>query len=297
MHMIEHKGALSVNIQCQLLVLNRSSAYYKPNPVSDDVVEIMNEIRSIYEEHPFYGYRRIHQELLTRGYVVNRKRIYRLMNVMGLQGVCPKKRTSQRNLEHAVYPYLLKDLPIDRANQAWAVDITYIKIGVGFGYLVCLIDIYSRRIMGWGLSPFMDSKLCIDALHKALLIAVPDIINSDQGSQFTGNEWVAELSKAGIAISMDGKGRCIDNIYVERLWRSIKYEAVYLHSFESIDQARVTLAKYIEFYNTKRPHQSLRYKTPSTVYSESVANCKQPINHTTIAQDVELTEMEAHSKI
>ena len=228
----------------------------------------MNEIRDIYAEWPFYGYRKIYVVLTKRGYKVNRKKVQRLMCSIGLKAICPQKKTTIRNKDHNVYPYLLNDIDIVRPNQAWQVDITYIKVRTGFIYLICLIDVYSRRIMGWNISTFLDTAACEDALRFALLEVSPEIINSDQGCQFTSSSWCNKLISNGIKISMDGRGRWADNIYVERLWRTIKYELVYLHRFETVDEARKEVADYIKFYNTIRPHQSLQYRVPDEVYKE-----------------------------
>jgi len=240
----------------------------------------MNEIREIYTEKPFYGYRKIRADLTRKGHVINRKKVQRLMRAMALKSVCPKKNTTVRNKAHAVYPYLIRNLDIVHPNQVWQVDITYIKIRAGFIYLVCLIDVYSRKIMGWHISTFLDTGSCIRALEIALLEAVPEIINSDQGCQFTSDIWCKKLIASNIKISMDGKGRWADNVYIERLWRTIKYELVYLYRFETVSNARSTIANYIEFYNTDRPHQSLQYKTPDEVYKEfeNVKNRKKKLD-------------------
>ncbi len=191
------------------------------------------------------------------------------MQLAGLKALYPSKKTTVANKQHKKYPYLLKDLMITHPNQAYQIDITYIKLGSGFCYLVCLIDIYSRRIMGWALSLFLDTALCLDALKKALKGGpIPEIINSDQGCQFTSQLWCETLLENGIRISMDGKGRWVDNKYIERLWRTIKYELVYLNSFDSIVLAKIALAGYVEFYNQRRPHQALDYKTPDEIYSQ-----------------------------
>lgn len=234
----------------------------------EDEIVLMNEIHDIYNEWAFYGYRKIHAVLKTRGYKVNRKKVQRLMQLMGLKAVWPSKKTSVRDYKQAVHPYLLKDLVIDHPNQVWQVDITYIKIKTGFVYLVCLIDVYSRRIMGWSLSVFLDTSSCEQALAMALNTAKPGIINSDQGCQFTSDSWCEMLTQRGIKISMDGKGRWADNVYIERLWRTIKYELVYLHRFETVTEAKNAIASYIDFYNTQRPHQALEYKVPDKVYKE-----------------------------
>jgi putative transposase len=250
------------------LGLNRSGLYYKhTDDVTQKDVHIMNEIRNIHAQYPFYGYRKIHAILRANDNAHNRKKIQRLMHIAGLKAICPyKKRNASKSKPHKIYPYLLKDIVMDRPNKAWQVDITYIKLKKGFVYLVCLIDIYSRRIMGWNLSPFLDTDSCIVALESSLAHAIPDIINSDQGCQFTSDVWCNKLSNAGIKISMDGKGRWADNVYIERLWRTIKYELIHLYCFESVHKLRLALANYITFYNAERPHQSLDYMLPNNVY-------------------------------
>jgi putative transposase len=269
--MIErNKGTVSLSKQCELMDINRSRLYYKPEPIDDHDIVITNEMRDIYQESPFFGYRRIHATLRARGATHNRKKTQRLMRLTGLQAIYPRRKTTISNRAHKKYPYLLKDVNITCANQAWQTDITYIKLRNGFGYLVCLIDIFSRRVMGWAFSPFLDTQLCLEALSNSLTTAKAGIINSDQGCQFTSEQWIEALTNENIQISMDGKGRWIDNKYIERLWRSIKYEAVYLHSLESMNQAREVLKNYISFYNERRPHQSLGYKTPDQVYFNDV---------------------------
>jgi len=226
----------------------------------------MNEMRDLYTQYPFFGYRKIHAMLLRNGRKHNLKKTERLTRLAGLKAIYPKKKTTTRNKDHAVYPYLLKKLEIVRANQVWQVDITYIKILTGFVYLVCLIDIFSRKIMGSALSTFLGTKSCIEALQKALMHGNPEIINSDQGCQFTSSYWVNTLKLNNIQISMDGKGRWADNVFIERLWRSIKYELVYLHRFETVAQIKDAISQYIDFYNAIRPHQSLNYQTPNQIF-------------------------------
>lgn len=227
----------------------------------------MNEIRDLYEKHCFLGYRRI-TEMLKRKFSrsINRKKVLRLMQKMGLKAVYPKKRLTKREKDHKVYPYLMRGTVPEKPNDCWGVDITYIRVCGGYAYLTALIDWSSRRIMGWSLSPFLEASSCIEALNEGLKISIPSIVNSDQGSQFTSSMWVEALERHGIRISMDGKGRCLDNIQVERFWRTLKYEEVYLKSYESMDQARSAIKNYIEFYNSERPHQSLGYSTPDEVY-------------------------------
>lgn len=226
----------------------------------------MNEIREIYQQCPFYGYRRMLIELRKKGSFINHKRLQRLLVSAGIRAIYPGKKTTVRNPEHKVFPYLLRGLNIERQNQVWQVDITYIKMRYGFVYLVCLIDVFSRKIMGWELSTFLDTASCLEALHKALKWGKPEIINSDQGCQFTSAAWTDCLTINSIFISMDGKGRWADNVYIERLWRSIKYENVFLHSFDTVEQAKNCLSDYINFYNQQRPHQKLNYHTPDEVY-------------------------------
>ena len=265
--MIEHAGQdLSVRRKCELLDVNRNRLYYKKRPPKEEDAKIMSVMIDIYQRHPFYGYRRMHAVLKKRGYAVNRKKVQRLMLLAGLQAICPKKRTTIKNSSHKTYPFLLPSKDISHPNVAWEVDITYIKTSRGFVYLACLIDIFSRRIMGRSLSISLDTKLCMDALEDALRNAKPEVINSDQGCQFTSLQWTKKLKDEGIEISMDGKGRWADNIYIERFWRSLKYESVFLNSFETVAQARSAIEEYIEFYNHERPHQALGYETPDSVY-------------------------------
>jgi putative transposase len=237
-------------------------------------VFLMNLIRDIWLKRPFYGYRRITKELqIVYHYEVNRKRVKRLMSVMGIEALYPKPKTSQKSLKNVVYPYLLRELTIDRVNQVWMVDITYIKLGKAFVYLVALIDVFSRYIVGWAISDTLSTEGCLKALKKALKIAKPEIINSDQGCQFTSGLWIDALTKTGIKISMDGKGRCIDNVYIERFWRAIKYEAIFLNEYVDMNELEKGVKKYIHFYNFERYHQSLDYEIPANVYF-----CSKPSN-------------------
>ncbi len=257
---------ISVKRQCELLDVNRSRIYYKKKPFSTDDVDIMNEMRDVYVSYPFLGYRKLHAILRRNGRAHNLKKTERLAGLAGLKAIYQKKRTTLRDKTHSVYPYLLRDLEIARPNQVWQVDITYIKVGHGFVYLVALIDVFSRRIMGWSLSPFLDTMPCIEALENALREVTPEIVNSDQGAQFTSRLWCDKVESLKIKISMDGKGRWADNVYIERFWRSAKYEEVNLHGYETVQQARSSLAKYIMFYNSQRPHQALGYRTPDQVF-------------------------------
>lgn len=248
--------------------MNRSSLYYQKKTTKTCDIEVMNEIRDIYLKYPFFGYRRIQVILRDRGFVLNRKKVQRLMRKAGIKALYPKKKTSLRNKDHSVCPYLLKTVVIDRPNYVWQVDITYIKVRTGFVYLICLIDVFSRKIMGWNLAVFLDTASCLLALESALSKDHPEIINSDQGCQFTSEPWRNALIDNKIKVSMDGKGRWADNIYIERFWRSCKYELVNLHSFETVSDARNAIAQYIKFYNDIRPHQALNYKTPNQIIRE-----------------------------
>lgn len=257
-----------------MLEINRSSLYCEPKPLEIDDVELLNMIRDIWNKIPFYGYRRITKELRCNYHVVvNRKRVQRLMQLGGIYAIHPGPNTSKRNKAHAVYPYLLKDLEIMRPNQVFQVDITYLRMSHGFMYLVALIDVYSRYIVSWALSNTLDTAFCIEALELALARATPEIINSDQGSQFTSDTWVEALKDNQIKISMTGKGRCIDNIYIERFWRSFKREEFYLNEYGNVTELREAIKSYIKFYNEDRWHQALDYQTPASVYKQA----KQPM--------------------
>ena len=229
-------------------------------------LEIMDFIDSQYLKTPFYGSRRMKVCLQQNGYIVNRKKVQRLMQLMCIQGICPGPNLSKRNQKHKVYRYLLKDLLIDRPNFVWATDITYIKVNKGFMYLMAIMDLYSRYILSWRLSNSLDVSFCIDALEEALNQGIPYIFNMDQGAQFTSNNFLDPLRGKDVKISMDSKGRAFDNIFVERLWRTIKYEEVYLNEYTSGLEARNRLKNYIKFYNNDRPHQSLTYCTPNNMH-------------------------------
>jgi len=258
---------VSIRRQCELLRLNRSTLYYVPAKVSAEETALMKAIDRIFIKWPFYGSRKIAFELHQLGHKVNRKRVQRLMRVMGLQALVPGPHTSKPHPEHKVYPYLLRRLDIDRPNQVWAADITYIPLESGWGYLIVIIDWYSRAVLAWQLSNTMTVDFCIDALKDALREhGKPEIFNSDQGAQFTSPEFTGVLLHEGVALSMDGKGRATDNIFVERLWRSLKYEDVYLHSYPTLADARVGIARWIRFYNHQRPHQALNNGVPMEVY-------------------------------
>ena len=240
--------------------------YYEAKTAEIDDTDLLNAIREIWERYPFYEYRRITKELRANRAQVNRKRVQRLMKFGGIQAIYPGPNTSRRNKLHAVHPYLLKDVAIVRANQAWMVDITYLRMEQGFVYLVALIDVYSRYVVGWKISTTLETTFCIEALKSGLMIAMPETVNSDQGCQFTSEDWVNFLREYKIKISMTGKGRCLDNVYIERFWRSVKREEFYLNDYASVKELKKAVGKYIEFYNYKRWHQSLNYKTPAEVY-------------------------------
>jgi len=258
---------LSIRRQCELLHLTRSALYYVPTAVSAEEIRLMKEIDQIFTKWPFYGSRRITWELRSRGYKINRKKVQRLMRKMGLQAIVPGPHTSKPHPEHPIYPYLLGRMDINRPGQVFATDITYIPLEYGWAYLVVIIDWYSRAILAWRLSNSLSVNFCIEALNEALRrYAPPDVFNSDQGSQFTNPDFTKVLKEAGVTISMDGKGRAIDNVFVERVWRSLKYEEVYLHAYSSLGEAQVGIGRWIRFYNEERRHQSLDGRTPMEVF-------------------------------
>ena len=260
---------ISVRRQCELLDLHRSSLYYRHKEINDETRFLMRQIDEIYTKTPFYGARRIAVELERRfpDLKVTRKRVGRLMRKMGIEAVYPKPRLSKGNQEHYKYPYLLKGLNIDHPNQVWGTDITYIPTQKGYVYLVAIIDWYSRYVVSWDVSNSMETTFCVKALGRAIAcFGKPEIFNSDQGSQFTSTEFIDILQSNGIRISMDGKGRCMDNIFTERLWRSVKYEEVYPKEYQTLKDARANLKAYFELYNDDRPHQALGYRTPADVH-------------------------------
>ncbi len=257
--------------RCELLDVARSTAYYRPEPVSAQDLSLMRLIDEIHLQYPFYGSRRVRNELEDLGHEVNRKRVQRLMRLMDLRALYPRRRTSQPGSGHKIYPYLLRDLSIERANQVWATDICFIPMAKGFMYLVAIMDWHSRRVLSWRVSNTLDTDFCIEALEEALQrFGAPEIFNTDQGSQFTSEAFTGVLKDHGVAISMDGKGRWVDNVFVERLWRSVKYEDVYLRAYETPTELRAGLARYFEFYNTRRRHSALDRRTPDAVYYEQV---------------------------
>jgi putative transposase len=260
---------LSVSRQCQLLDVSRASVYRRPAPVSADDLRLMELIDRQYLACPFYGSRRMAAWLTTQGFPVNRKRVQRLMRLMGLVAIYQRPNTSKAAPEHTKYPYLLGGLMIDRVNQVWCSDITYIPLARGFIYLVAIMDWHSRAVLAWRISNTLHADFCVDALEEALRrFGRPEIFNTDQGSQFTSTDFTGVLKAHGIKISMDGKGRCMDNIFIERLWRSLKYESVYLHAYASVAQARAGIAAWLNFYNEERLHQAHGYRTPRQIYEE-----------------------------
>ncbi|PCD85738.1 IS3 family transposase, partial [Vibrio mediterranei] len=258
---------LPIKRQCELLCIARSTAYYQPIGLSAEEIELRRMIDEIHLQYPFMGSRRIRNELAKKGHNVNRKRVVRLMRDMGIGAIYPKPRTTLANKAHKVYPYLLRDIEVTYPNQAWAIDITYIPMAKGFLYLVAIIDWYSRKVLSWRLSNTMDTSFCIEALEDALKhYGPPDIFNSDQGSQFTSTEFTQKLIEHGVRISMDGKGRWVDNVFIERLWRSLKYEEVYLKAYTTPREAELEIGDYMVFYNEERNHQGLNDLTPDEAY-------------------------------
>jgi putative transposase len=262
--------SLSVVRQCRLLGISRSGLYYQPRAVSAEDMTLMKLIDRQYLVTPFYGARRMVACLKSQHYEVNRKRIRRLMRVMGLRAIYRRPRTSTPAAGHQVYPYLLNGLEIARPNQVWAADVTYIPMARGFLYLVAIMDWHSRYVLSWRLSNTLEADFCVDALEEALQKGRPDIFNSDQGSQFTSQEFIRVLQSHGSRVSMDGRGSYTDNLFIERLWRTVKYEEVYLKAYRDGSEARVGIGAYFNFYNAQRPHQALGYRTPAEVFADRV---------------------------
>jgi putative transposase len=270
---IDPKDTMAVIHQCVLAGVSRATIYAqsKPRLIDESDLLISHLIDEKYTRHPFYGSRKMVVFLKTAGHTVNRKRVQRLMRQMGLVGMAPGPNTSRQHPEHKIYPYLLRGVPVIRPNQVWSTDITYIRLARGFAYLVAIIDWYSRRVLSWRISNSMDATFCVDCLEEALRAhGKPEVFNSDQGSQFTSDAFTGVLKREGIVISMDGRGRAFDNIFVERLWRSVKHEDVYLKGYASMGELTVGLTEYFIFYNTERPHQSLGQKTPEVVYRSAI---------------------------
>jgi putative transposase len=265
------KSAVDVPItkQCELLGVARATVYYKPVSVSDEDEILMRHIDTQFTETPFYGRRRMAAWLRTKvDFPVNAKRVKRLMKEMGLQAIYPKPNTSKPHPAHEKYPYLLRDYTITRPNEVWSADITYVRLEKGFAYLIAIIDWHSRCVLSWRLSNTLDTDFCMEALNEALAHGKPVIFNTDQGCQFTSAGWTDRLKSEGIFISMDGRGRALDNIFVERLWRTVKYEDIYPRAYRAMGEARAGLTRYFHFYNEERLHQSLNYRTPRQVHQE-----------------------------
>lgn len=260
---------LSIQRQCHLVGLHRSSYYYQPQETDPLNLSLMRLIDELYTRYPFFGIRRITATLQRLGHQVNHKRVARLMRQMGIEAIYPKPRLSDPSHHHTKYPYLLCGLAISKPNHVWCADITYIRLQRGFVYLVAVMDWFSRYVLSWELSNSLNADFCVCALEKALVNTKPEIFNTDQGCQFTSDPFVKRLKKSAIKISMDGRGRFTDNIFIERLWRSLKYEEVYLHDYETVRACRSGISNYLSFYNNERPHQSLGYRSPSECYFES----------------------------
>ena len=257
--------------QCALLGLNRSSLYYEPAPETAENLRLMRRIDEQYTACPFYGSRKMTRWLVQQGEEVNRKRVQRLLRLMGLEAIYPKPCLSLAGRGHRIFPYLLRNVRIERPDQVWSTDITYIPLPTGFMYLAATIDWYSRYVLAWRLSNTLDGSFCLDMLEEALSRGKPEVFNTDQGVQFTAEAWTRRLESAGVAVSMDGRGRCLDNVFVARLWRSVKYEDVYLRAYETVPQLSAGLGRYFPFYNSERLHQSLDYQTPALVYRSVLA--------------------------
>lgn len=291
--------AVSVVQQCVLTGVSRATVYAQQSPTQVDEKDLLLSrlIDEEYTRHPFYGSRKMVVFLKTAGHIVNRKRVQRLMRLMGLVGMAPGPNTSRAQPAHKVYPYLLRGVAVVRPNQVWSTDITYIRLAHGFAYLVAIIDWYSRRVLGWRISNSMEAVFCVDCLEEALRIhGKPEIFNSDQGSQFTSEVFTGVLKREGIVISMDGRGRAFDNIFVERLWRSVKYEDVYLNGYSTMGELRGGLANYFAFYNGERPHQSLGQKTPDIVYRTAIGGGAVIVDKFPRLVEVPTTEVKLESK-
>ena len=273
-----NQTTLSVRRQCELLGIHRQNLYYRSKNKRDDAA-MMAQILQLWRQYPMYGYRKITAMLRRGGIKISRKRVQRLMQRLGICALYAKPRASKVKKTHAVYPYLLKELEISSPNQVWAVDITYIQRPVGHLYLFAIIDVYSRYIVGWSLSNTLEAAPCIAALNACIERVKPDVVNSDQGCQFTSAEWINLLQQEGVAISMDGKGRCLDNIYIERFWRSLKYEEIYQQDCDSGVAFKQSIEKYIAFYNHVRVHEALNYQTPAECYFMSGDHNAETVVH------------------
>jgi putative transposase len=284
-------AVLSIRKQCTLLGIARSGFYRPPRPANDDDLELMRRIDELFTAWPFLGSRRMSVMLRAEGWPINRKRAQRLMRRMGIAALGPKPRTTKPALGHKIFPYLLRNMVIDRPNQVWAADITYVPIGRGFLYLVAIMDWASRAVLAWRLSNTMDVSFCVSALEEALArFGTPGIFNTDQGSQFTSAAFTGTLVAAGIRISMDGRGRWMDNVFIERLWRSLKYEDVYLKGYADGREARTGIAAWVAFYNTRRPHQALGNRTPMAIWRDGVTGA---LNDTAVDMTLRLDNARA----
>jgi len=301
--LVEHADpVLSVVAQCRLLKVVRSTLYYRPAPASPDDLAVMRRMDELHLASPFYGSRRMTAVLRRESWLVNRKRVQRLMRVMGLEAIFQKPNASQGHPAHEVYPYLLRGLSIDRPNQVWCADITYIPMAKGFVYLVVVMDWFSRRVLTWRLSITLEAAFCVEALQDALRrYGEPDIFNTDQGAQFTAADFLDELKARGVRISMDGRGRFLDNIFIERLWRSLKYEEVFIKAYGSVAEARLGIGGWFAFYNDERPHQVLDYRTPRAVFNNQVCDhvgnasaslSRSPHDHRHSSNEKVLTDVE-----
>jgi len=259
-------GQISIRRQCELVGLNRSTLYYEPATESPLNLELMRLIDEQYMRTPFYGWPRMTHHLRQLGHSINHKRVQRLMGLMGLEAIYPKPNTSKSDKEHKVYPYLLRDVSVTRPGQVWCADITYVPMRQGFMYLVAIMDWFSRFVLAWRVSNSLDTQFCLRCLAEALESGRPEIFNSDQGAQFTACAFTSALEEASIRVSMDGRGRALDNVFIERLWRSVKYEDIYLRDYDTGHELIIGLGSYFKFYNHERPHQGLAYKTPVQVH-------------------------------
>ena len=265
--MIDHDSKdFSVREQCRILGINRSGLYYEARLLTEETLKIMRLLDEEHTRHPFYGVPKMTEFLRRKGYRVGRDRVRTLLRSMGLEAVYPKPKTSIKAKDHKIYPYLLKDVEVIRPNQVWSADLTYIRLEEGFVYLAAIVDWYSRYLISWRVSNTMDTNFCVEALEEALKYVRPEIFNTDQGSQFTSMAFTGILEKNGISISMDAKGRVFDNIFIERLWRTVKYENIYIKDYKTIPDLKTGLIEYFDFYNGERYHQNLDYKTPWEVY-------------------------------
>jgi putative transposase len=274
--MIDRTHPLPIKRQAEIVNISRGAVYYRPEPISDADLRLMRRIDELHLELPFAGSRMLRDLLNAEGFTVGRRHVATLMRRMGIEALYRKPNTSQKHPTHPVFPYLLRGMTIDRANQVWAMDITYIPMARGFVFLTAVLDWHSRRVLAHRLSITMQADFCVEALQEAIAkYGVPEIMNTDQGSQFTGAEFIGELHKHGIQISMDGRGQWRDNVFVERLWKSVKYEDVYLKAYETVSQARAGIARYIDFYNSRRPHRAHGGRTPDVVYFAALPTTRQ----------------------